>query len=310
MKLYRSAGSKLRNAKNGSSVALGCFDGVHIGHAKIISEAVGIAKNKGLCSVIWSFEMPPKSILKNEKGILITPLNEKKRLIRALGADYLVSVPFNEKIASLTPREFFESILIEKLNAKHIVCGYNYRFGRGGSGDAELLRSLCDERGISLTVIREVKINEKTVSSSAIRALLKDGMLKDAEKMLGRRYYIRAKVSDGQHLGRSLGFPTVNQALNAESSPLRKGVYLTQTKINGQIKYGVTNVGNRPTVTENSLVCETHILDFNGSLYGKTLKVEFIEFIRDERKFTSLDDLKKQIEADVKTARNRCGGRS
>ena len=309
MKLYRSAGSRLRNEKNGSSVALGCFDGVHIGHSKIISESVTAAKNKGLCSVIWSFEIPPKSILKNEKGLLITPLNEKKRLIRALGADYLISVPFNEKIAALSPQDFFESILIEKLNAKHIVCGYNYRFGNGGSGDTELLRSFCNEFGIELTVVNEVKINGKTVSSSAVRALLKEGNLRDAEKMLGRRYYIRAKVSNGQHLGRSLGFPTVNQALSAESSPLRKGVYLTQTKINGQIKYGVTNVGNRPTVSENSLVCETHILDFNGSLYGKTLKVEFIEFIRDEKKFDSLDELKEQIKKDAETA-IQCGYRS
>lgn len=307
MKLYKSASSRLRDEKSQSSVALGCFDGVHIGHAKIISEAVSEAKKKGLCSVVWSFEAPPKSLLKKEFTPLITPLCEKKRLIRALGADYLVSVPFTEKIASLSPRDFFEKILIEKLNAAHIVCGYNYRFGKGGSGDVKLLASLCEEYGLSITTVNEVRVNGKTVSSSAIRACLSEGRLKDAEELLGRKYSIRARVSDGQHLGRSLGFPTVNQELNEAEAPLRKGVYLTRTKIDGKIKYGVTNVGNRPTVTENSPICETHILDFNGSLYGKILRIEFLEFIRDERKFSSLDDLKAQIEADAKTARSLSG---
>lgn len=305
MKLYRSAFSKIKGAERGSSVALGCFDGVHIGHSKIISSAVGFAKENKLLSVVWSFEAPPKSILENNReggAMLIAPFCEKRRLISSLGVDCLVSVSFDEKISSFSPRDFFEKILLDKLNARHIVCGYNYKFGKGGCGDVELLRALCSERGLSLTVIDEIRYNGKAVSSSAIRYLLSAGDIDLANSMLGRNYYIRARVSDGQHLGASLGFPTVNQELSSPE-PLRRGVYFSKIKLGKKVYYGVTNVGVRPTVEKSFPICETHILDFFGSLYGRIITVELISFIRDERKFDTLDALQEQIASDVSVAR-------
>lgn len=301
MIFYSSALAKINTH---SAVALGCFDGVHIGHSKIVSSTVAAAKEKSLTSVVWSFQTPPKNILSGtDTAGLLTPSNEKKRLMRGLGVDVMISVPFNKKIARLTPRDFFENILIKRLNAKHIFCGFNYRFGYKGEGDIMLLQDLCSEFNIALTVVDEVKIDGITVSSSAIRALLSEGMLDKAEKMLGRPFSVQGKVKDGQHLGRRLGFPTVNQDIPNGKMLLKNGVYLTRIKLGKTIKYGVTNIGMRPTVNSAEPVCETHILDFEGDLYGKYLTVEFIKFLRSERKFNSLEELSAQITQDVEDAR-------
>lgn len=302
MKFYTSARTKINTE---SSVALGCFDGVHIGHSKIISTAVSTAKERSLTSVVWSFQAPPKGILseKTDSITVLTPPTEKKRLIRNLGVDVLFCVPFNEKIAKLSPRDFFENILIKNLNAKHIFCGFNYRFGYKGEGDTKLLGALCEEFGISLTVIDEITVDNVTVSSSAIRSYLLSGKLENAQKMLGRPFALKGKVNDGQHLGRTLGFPTINQEVPKNKIPIKSGVYLTRVKFGKTLKYGVTNIGMRPTVNGTEPICETHILDFSGNLYGKNVTVEFIKFIRGEQKFNSLDELSKQVNKDISEAK-------
>lgn len=304
MRFYSSAFAKIDKVNSGSAVALGCFDGVHIGHSQIIGCAVNFARERALSSVVWSFQEPPKNILSGQsEPSLLTTLDEKKSLMRALGVDAFISAPFNEEISRLTPREFFEDILISRLNAKHIFCGFNYRFGHMGSGNTELLSRFCKERGIALTVIDEIKVDGITVSSSAIRAYILDGELDMAEKMLGRPFSLAGKVIDGQHLGRALGFPTVNQDVPRDKISVRNGVYLTRVRIGKACKYGITNIGMRPTVNGVAPVCETHILDFSGNLYGKRVSVEFLKFIRSERKFASLDELKAQVESDIALAK-------
>ena len=302
MKFYTSARTKINSE---SSVALGCFDGVHIGHSKIISNAVKVAKENSLVSVVWSFQAPPKVILseQSESATVLTPPSEKKRLIRALDVDILFCVPFNEKIARLSPKDFFEEILIKRLNAKHIFCGFNYRFGYKGSGDSTLLQALCKEYGISLTIVDEVSIAQSTVSSSAIRTFLANGEIESAQKMLGRPFTLRGKIKDGQHLGRTLGFPTINQDIPKNKLTVKNGVYLTRVEVGKVKKYGITNIGMRPTVNGNEPICETHILDFCGNLYGRYATVEFIKFIRAEKKFNSLDELSKQVNKDISEAK-------
>ncbi len=299
MKVYRSAYAK---TNSDSAVALGCFDGVHIGHAQIIKNATKEAKKSGLCSVVWSFQAPPKSFFLNEPSI-ITPLSQKRKMIKDLGVDILISTQFNEKIASLTPENFFEDILIGCLRAKHIFCGFNYRFGKGGTGDVKLLQNLCKKFDIKLTVFDEIKLDGNLVSSSAIRSYLLEGDIENAQKMLGRPYYIHEKIKDGQHLGRTLGFPTVNQSVPQNCLPIKNGVYLTKVKFDKKTRYGITNIGMRPTVNGTERVAETNIFDFEGSLYGKYVTVEFIKFIRAETKFASLDELKKQVNKDIQTAK-------
>ena len=303
MKLSTSA---LASTSLDSAVALGCFDGVHIGHSEIIKKTVEISKSNSLLSVVWSFQAPPKSFFaKNDSSSheLLTTLPEKKSLIRKLGVDLLICVPFDERIAKLNPREFFENIIIGRLNAKHIFCGFNYRFGHNGSGDTALLRTLCDEYGIDITVVDEIKVDGNTVSSSAIRSLLSNGEIEMAEKMLGRKFSLRGKVRDGQHLGRQLGFPTVNQEVPHNKILIKNGVYITRVKFGRVTKYGVTNIGIRPTVGGNEPICETHIIDFCGDLYGKYVTVEFLKFLRSEKKFNSLDELSKQVKKDIEAVK-------
>lgn len=296
--------SAFARVNSDSVVALGCFDGVHIGHSQIISSAVELAREASLTSVAWSFQAPPKSILSGQGAVsLLTTASEKKSLMRALGVDMFICSPFNKKIASLSPREFIENILIDRLHAKHIFCGFNYRFGNKGSGDILLLQSLCDEFGVELTIVDEIKLDGITVSSSAIRAYLQGGELDEAEKMLGRPFALKGRVKDGQHLGRELGFPTVNQDVPSDKISVRSGVYLTRVKFGKNIKYGVTNIGMRPTVNGTAPVCETHILDFSGDLYGRMITVEFVKFLRPERKFESLDELAAQVKRDIAYAK-------
>ena len=303
MKLYRSAFTKTEHA---SAVALGCFDGVHIGHSEIIKSAVKKAHEHSLTSVVWSFEAPPKSFFTKDpdsQSALLTPLSEKRELIKNLGADVLISVKFDEKIARLSPREFFTAILIKRLNAKYIFCGFNYRFGHKGSGDVTLLQKLCEEFSVTLCVVDEIKLDGVTVSSSAIRSYLSAGDVEKAQKMLGRPFFLKGKVKDGQHLGRTLGLPTINQDVANDKLLIKNGVYFTKVSLNGKTKYGITNIGMRPTVNGKYPVCETHILDFNENLYGKTVTVEFLKFLRSEKKFSSLEELTAQVHTDIDIAK-------
>lgn len=283
--------------------ALGCFDGVHIGHTRLICEAKKIALQKSLTCAVWSFNSPPKSYFSKSSTPLLTTESEKRICMSRLGVDIFVSVTFNEDIANISARDFFYDILIDKMNTKSIVCGYNYRFGKNGEGDISLLDKLCKESHIELVTVPEVTLHGKTVSSSEIRTALKEGRLEEAQEMLGRPYSLRAKVCDGQHLGRKLGFPTINQVFNPNKLLGKNGVYVSRVFLGHQKKYGITNIGTRPTVNGNLLCAETHIFDFEGDLYKKAVTVELLSYLREERKFSSLDELCEQVQKDIATAK-------
>ncbi len=286
-----------------SVVALGCFDGVHIGHAELISTAVQKAHELSLPSVVWSFSEPPKNYFSATRTPTLTTPAEKRALMRALGVDIFVSVPFTKEIASLSAEDFFSQILVGKLHAAHIVCGFNYRFGSGGRGNVDLLRELCKSHGVGLSVIPAIKLGGRTVSSSEIRYALAAGDVQTANAMLGRAYSYRSAVVEGKQLGRTLGFPTVNLEIASEKAIPKYGVYLSRVRIGRRTKYGITNIGVRPTVGGVAPSCETNIFDFEGDLYGKLLSVELLEFIRPERKFASVDELQAQVLADISTAK-------
>lgn len=286
-----------------TACALGCFDGVHIGHIKLIEETLRLAKELSVKSAVWSFDTPPKNYFSPSSVPLITTPAEKQEQMQKLGVDLFVSVPFEKEILSLTAEEFFCDILIKRMKVRHVICGYNYRFGKGGKGDAELLRTLCEEHGIGLSVIPEVMLGGVAVSSSAIRTALLEGRISEATMMLGRPYSLTATVCDGQHLGRQLGFPTINQVFSADKLLPLHGVYLSRSHFDNEVRYGITNVGVRPTVSENMLCAETHIFDFTGDLYGETVTVELIDFIRPEQKFSSIEALSTQVNKDIAKAR-------
>ncbi len=283
--------------------ALGCFDGVHLGHRALICHTIQAAMSKGLQSAVWSFDAPPKNYFSTNKIKLLTTPEEKQNMCQRLGVNIFVCVPFDGEISSMSAEEFFEEILCRRMNSKQVVCGYNYRFGRGGKGDVALLNKLCREHGIELSVIPEVRVKNVSVSSSEIRQALSEGRVEDAELMLGRPYSLRAVVCDGQHLGRRLGFPTINQMFDNNKMLPLNGVYASRVRVGNSRKYGITNIGVRPTVGGDLLCAETHIFDIVDNLYGKAITIELLHFIRTEQKFSSLDALKLQIQTDIENAK-------
>ena len=284
-------------------VALGCFDGVHIGHKAVISEAVRISKEISAKSAVWTFDSPPRNFFTPSASPIITDRDEKRRLMRSLGIDVFVSVPFDLAISKLSARDFFIDILLKKLNAVHIVCGFNYSFGTKGEGNVALLKELCREYGVGISCISPIDINGVSVSSSVIRSAVEQGDMDTAKKYLGRPYAINTLVINGQKLGRRLGFPTINQVFKDGILVPRNGVYVTRVSISSKKYFGITNVGVRPTVGGSVLCAETHIFNFSGDLYGKKLRVEFLHFMRPETKFASLEELSERVHLDIAEAK-------
>ena len=291
-------------SKTACVVALGCFDGVHIGHRAVIEAAVRIAKEKNLASAVWTFGEPPKNFFAPGSVQLLTDRSEKCRLISTLGVDILFCVDFNAEIASLSPEEFFSEIVINKLNARHVVCGFNYTFGAKSAGSTELLTRLCESHGIGLTALDPITSGGISVSSSLIRSLIASGDMEKANQYLGYPYAITSTVVDGQKLARKLGFPTVNLTPKSNSILPKNGVYVSKIDLDGNDRelFGITNIGMRPTVKADAVCAETHIFDFEGDLYGKDIRVELLHFIRAERLFDSIEELRGQVQKDIETA--------
>ena len=285
-------------------IALGCFDGVHAGHRKVISTAVEIAKELSVSSAVWTFDRSPKNYFSPHSVPTITDFEEKRVLVEALSVDKFICVPFGPDIFEITPVDFFEKILLGRLSARHLVCGFNYTFGKKSQGDIKLLSELCCKAGIGLTVIDAVSIDGIQISSSAIRNALAEGNVELAAKMLGRPYILDSEVFSNQHLASKLGFPTANQMFKHNKLVPKKGVYVTRILIDGEAKYGITNVGIRPTVSDNTLCAETHIFDFSDNLYDKKLHIEFLSFLREEQRFGSVEALSRQVHEDIEKAKD------
>ena len=290
------------------AAALGNFDGVHKGHQALISRCVEIAREKGLEAVVFTFlnhpanEVAGRNIIKN-----IMTLKEKAEAIDALGVDALVSIPFVDSVRTSSPEAFARDILAGQLHAKHAVCGFNYSFGFKGAGRPEDLKAYGEKYGFDVTVIDEFDIDRRPVSSTLIRRRLAEGNVADYERLTGRRYAIQGKVIVGQKLGRKMGFPTVNLALNADMALPLNGVYITEIYVNNEKYHSVTNIGNKPSVGHFTKNAETHIFGFSGDLYGKDVRVEFMDMLRPEIKFASIEDLSAQIEKDCLAAKKAHG---
>lgn len=287
-----------------TAIALGNFDGVHLGHQEIIKKAVAYSKENKLKSAIFTFSNHPRNLIPGKKEVknIIYP-DEKAKLIEALGVDYFVNIEFTEEIMKMPPEEYVKSILIDALKAKAIFSGFNYRFGYKAEGDTGLLKKLGEKYGFSLFVSNPVIIDNEVVSSTLIRELIKSGDIDECDKFLGRNYAFRGKVVVGNRLGKSIGFPTSNIMIDESMVTPPNGVYITYLKYNGVRYPSITNVGVKPTIGEFKKNMETHIFNFNKELYDKTVEIEFIEMMRPEAKFSSLDELISQIRNDCDKAK-------
>ncbi len=300
------AGDVFSVGKGGYAIALGCFDGVHLGHAALFRTLRENAAGRKCAA--WTFAPPEAGKLCPVKGKpLIVSFERKCELLNEHGVEYAFLYGFYD-VCSLSCEEFVDKILIEECGCGLAVCGYNFTFGKGAAGNADTLKELLARRGIETIVVENVQKDGISVSSAGIREALAKGEVELAEKMLGREYTVTAPVIGGRRLGREWGFPTVNQHFFDGAAVPQRGVYASSCIIDGK-KYGaVTNVGVRPTVSggKDAVTAETHIFDFSGDLYGKTLSVALKHFIRPEKKFENGDELKKAVLADIETAREYC----
>ena len=287
-----------------SAVALGFFDGLHIGHEKVIGSAVDAAGKDGLVAAVWTFSESPRNAFSQHSIPVITDTDEKKRIMRELGVDVLINAPFTEQVRALTPERFVNEVICGCMKAKRVFCGYNYSFGDGGKGDPKLLRSLCRERGISVSVIPQVCADGLPVSSTRLREMITDGNVRGAMPLLGRPFSIYTVVISGKKIGRTIGFPTLNQVFRPGMLIPRDGVYLTRVIARGKRYFGMTDIGCKPTVGGIYRAAETHIFGFEGDLYGEKVRVEFLEFMRPEVRFESVELLRAQIQSDAERARN------
>ena len=294
--------------KKPRAVALGIFDGVHIGHRAVIMKATGteIPGEGHVTSAVFTFTQPPWAMPKESAWELISA-DQKTAILEGLGVEEWIQVDF-EEIRNFTPEEFVCDFLYGVLGARRVCCGFNYHFGKDGAGDAGLLKKLCEPLGIEVMIVPAVLVDGKSVSASRIRRLIEKGQVEEAAKLLGRPFTLDFEVVGGQHLGHLLGTPTINQPLPDHFVRPRFGVYATSVEVNGHVTFGVTNVGVRPTVGSDRPLAETWIADFEGNLYGHHVPVSLIRFIRPEQKFASLDELQKQILRDAKIARRAVMG--
>lgn len=283
-----------------TSIALGFFDGVHIAHQKIITSAIKFAEVNGISPLALTFDKSPLEILCPDKVSYLTSAEQKKELIEGFGAktEFLT---LSKELLSMSPEEFVKEILVDKYKIAYAVCGYNYRFGKNGSGDTDTLTKLGEKYGFTVKVCEKIDLNGESISSSNIRVLIKSGNISVANKLLGHNFAVKGKVCEGKHLGHKLGFPTANVFFPEKSATPLCGVYQTAVTINGNKFPALTNVGINPTVGGEKMRSETHILDFSEDIYGKEINIEFINFIRKETKFESVELLKKQIQEDVKS---------
>lgn len=283
-----------------TSIALGFFDGVHRGHAQVIKKAVESATD-GVKSAVLTFKSSPFTALTGEKKELLTTNDEKFRLFEKLKVDYVFCIDFCD-IKDLTAQEFVEDILCDKLQALYISSGYNYHFGKGGSAGANELKTLCNTLGVTTFTSEPVLYENEAISSTRIRECIKNGDMKSANAMLLYNYSIKGTVVKGNHIGTKIETPTINLPLSDGCIKPRFGVYASRVLVDDKMFFGATNIGTHPTVGGDEVLCETHLLDFkNDDLYSKNVEVQPLLFIRDEKKFHSIDELKSQIEKD-KTA--------
>jgi riboflavin kinase/FMN adenylyltransferase len=288
------------NLNSPSIITIGTFDGVHIGHKKIIDQLTSISSKEQLTSILLSFFPHPKMVLQNDRELkLINTIAEKEELLNNLDLDYLVIKEFTKDFSRLSALEFVRDILVNKLNAKHIIIGYDHRFGRNRTANIEQLKEFGLLYDFKVTEILAQDINDIAISSTKIRQALTNGEIQLANKFLGYDYFFNGNVVHGNSIGKTISFPTANIEVDEPYKLVPKnGVYIVKTIINKKLIFGMMNIGVNPTFDGTKQSIEIHFLNFNKNIYNKKLTIYMISRLRDEKKFNSVEDLKKQLELD------------
>lgn len=288
---------------NSPSVALGNFDGVHLGHQEILRKTVETAHRKSRDAVVYTFDPHPRLVLSKVPEIpRITTPRERADLLEHLGIDVLVLAEFTLEFAAQTPEEFVENVLVEELGVRNLFIGDNYRFGKGRAGTAQTLKDMAPELGFVVHVIPPVTMEGLRVSSSRIRERLMQGQIREANVLLGREFTIEGRVIHGHHRGKGLGFPTANIKPEVKLHP-PEGVYAVYCRVGEDIHRGVMNIGYNPTFKDRRVSYEVHLIDFNRDIYGEMIRVYLVDRLRPEMTFAGVEALKEQIAKDVELGR-------
>ena len=287
---------------NKTSITLGKFDGVHLGH-RMLMENVIAAKKNGCTPTVFTFDKFPSQFLRRETVTSILIEEEKEQLLENLGIERYVLFPFDEKTASMEPEEFVEEILVKTMNVQELYVGADFRFGKGRKGNPTMLERLSKKYNFLFKAVDKRMYHGAEVSSSRIRDCIVNGEMEDAAAMLGMPYQISGEIVHGRSLGHKLGVPTINQRIPEGKILPKLGVYCARVTVDGMTYEGISNVGSKPTVQAEQIYgMETHLLNCNEDLYSKTAKTELLTFIRPEQKFASVEELKQQLEKDKETA--------
>jgi riboflavin kinase/FMN adenylyltransferase len=286
-------------------LTLGVFDGLHLGHQLIVQTVVDRARAAGATPTVITFDPHPRAVLHPESAPpLLQTLDQKVEALGLLGVEQVIVVRFDREFASVGAEDFLRDVVRERLQAKEVYLGSGFAFGRGREGDINLLRRVSGELGFAAGEVPEVRLRGQRISSSRVRQHLAEGRVNLARRMLGRPYGVEGRVVRGAERGRTLGFPTANLQPQNRVIP-RRGVYVTATLIEGAWRRSVTNVGSRPTFeSDGTPSVETYVMGWDGDLYGDVVRVRFLHRLRDERRFASIEELKKQINQDAARARN------
>ncbi|WP_372756971.1 bifunctional riboflavin kinase/FAD synthetase [Mariniflexile sp.] len=278
-------------------VTIGTFDGVHVGHQKIVNRLINFGKQAQLKSVILTFFPHPRMVLQKDSGIkLINTINERGAILDALGLDYLLIKKFTKAFSRLSAEDFVKTILIEKLNAKKVIIGYDHRFGRNRNADINDLKKFGELYGFEVEEISAQDINDVAVSSTKIRKALEEGDITKANAFLGYPFMLTGKVVEGKALGRQIDYPTANIYIEENYKLIPKhGSYIVSSIINKKIVYGMMNIGCNPTVDGDDVTIEVHFFNFNKNIYNKTIQIDLLHRLRDEQKFDSVEALKAQL---------------
>jgi riboflavin kinase/FMN adenylyltransferase len=285
-------------------VTIGTFDGVHIGHQKIIQRLINTGKEEGLKSVILTFFPHPRMVLQKDSNIkLINTIDERHGILKNMGLDFLVIKKFTHQFSRLSAEDFVKDILVEKLKAKKVIIGYDHRFGRNRNADINDLKVYGEAFGFEVEEISAQDIDDVAVSSTKIRTAITEGNIKKANDYLGYHFMLTGKVTKGKGLGKQIDYPTANIEITEDYKIIPKqGSYIVKSIIRDKLVYGMMNIGMNPTVNGNMQTIEVHFFDFDKDIYGKTIEIELLDRIRDEEKFESIEALKLQLAKDKESA--------
>ncbi|NIJ44216.1 riboflavin kinase/FMN adenylyltransferase [Wenyingzhuangia heitensis] len=285
-------------------VTIGTFDGVHVGHRKILDQLFKAAKSKGLKSVLLTFFPHPRMVVQSDNSIrLINTIDERIAILSNTDLDYLVIQPFDRDFSNLTAFDFVRDVLVTKLNVKELVIGYDHRFGKNREGDFDQLTDYSHTFDFKIKEIKAQDINNTAVSSTKIRTALQTGEIEIANQYLTKPFFVNGIVVKGQQLGNTIGYPTANIEIS-ETYKLtpKNGVYVIKAIHKDELYYGMLNIGNRPTVNGKDKTIEAHLFNFDFNIYGEDIRIEFLHFLRDEEKFHSIQNLKNQLAVDKKNS--------